>query len=831
MDTSYLDFELEIGEGQGREYPMHVVHSPAGEVRATLRFPFDDILLQNRLLSVENAVLRSGGQRRQTLSPDELAVQEFGRELFDILFPPDVRSLYFESLSRATTQEKGLRLKLRLGSARLAALPWEFLFDARHSEYLALSSKTPIVRYIERPQAPVPLPVTLPLRILGMEIQLSDQAGLDMARERERIHLALRDLERDGAVEVTWLEGRNWRDLQRAMRRGPWHIFHFAGHGGFDPNADEGVLLFAREDGGSRPLRATEVGRLLADHSHLRLVVLNACEAARGSQQDIFSSTASILVRRGLPAVLAMQYAISDRAAIEFSRSFYEAIADGLPVDAAVAEARKSVSFEAAPTVEWGTPVLYMRALDGRLFTVEPSSAPAAPAPPPSAPVAAAPSAAAASTEAAAPATAETERAEPPPPKEPEAQTSAPKAARSAEPTRIEPVPAPKPRSRPLRPSVAATLSSAPPTAAAGESVMWELRVANDGQDDLKEVTVWQGASVVYGPFDLPAGRDQVFTSTTTYRVAGAKTKRVRITAKAERGREVREVSCEAFGALEVRAPEPARAVREAPSAAASAPKPASSRAEPAPQPESFREQLKAWVRANDPDALLPCPICGHQVKAGNLVQHYDRLHPGQEGQIPSAASRARATKPTTDRSTGTQARPTAPDAAVAEPQAPREAVKALARANDPETLLRCPVCNYPIKAKRLVMHYDREHGAPGSGLQAQSSTSRAGSPPGRMITPPKPTASAGLGDRLLSWLRAGKPNAQPGTQTPEPRLTSLSARAKPASTASASPTTFRDELKELARGVDPESPLMCPVCGVEVKARNLVQHYDRNHA
>jgi formylglycine-generating enzyme required for sulfatase activity len=94
-------------------------------------------------------------------------------------------------------------------------------------------------------------------------------------------------------------------------------------------------------------------------------------EGARGSERDIFSSTGAILVRRGLPAVLAMQYEITDNAAVEFSRSFYEALAESMPVDAAVVEARKAISFAVNNTVEWGTPVLYMRAPDGKVFDIE----------------------------------------------------------------------------------------------------------------------------------------------------------------------------------------------------------------------------------------------------------------------------------------------------------------------------------------------------------------------------------------------------------------------------------------------------------------------------
>jgi hypothetical protein len=89
---------------------------------------------------------------------------------------------------------------------------------------------------------------------------------------------------------------------------------------------------------------------------------------ARGGKKDIFSSTASILVRRGVPAMLVMQYEITDLAAIEFARAFYDALSDGWPVDSAVTEARKAISVAVNNTFEWGTPVLFMRALDGVLF-------------------------------------------------------------------------------------------------------------------------------------------------------------------------------------------------------------------------------------------------------------------------------------------------------------------------------------------------------------------------------------------------------------------------------------------------------------------------------
>ena len=367
----YLDFELEIGSGRGREYPVAVLHSPAGEVQEIMQFPFDDRGLESQLKGLQIALLRSGGQRRVVTSPEEKSVQNFGRALFDALLVRDVHTLYEVSRREALGQGKGLRVKLRIEPPELAMLPWEFLYDSDQVEYVCLSRITPVVRYLELPQSIQPLSVVPPLRILGMVACPSDLPKLDVTREKGWVEEAIRDLHANGLVKLTWLEGHTWRDLQQAMRRGPWHIFHFVGHGGFDRNADEGFIALADESGKTHRLKATLLGRLLADHASLRLVLLNACEGARGSERDLFSSTAAILVQRGIPAVLAMQYEITDQAALEFARSFYGALADSLPVDAAVAEARKAVSFAVNNTVEWGTPALYMRSPDGVLFHIQ----------------------------------------------------------------------------------------------------------------------------------------------------------------------------------------------------------------------------------------------------------------------------------------------------------------------------------------------------------------------------------------------------------------------------------------------------------------------------
>ena len=83
--TDGLDFEIEIGNGIGREYPIAVIHSPGGEAREQMVFPFDELALESRLKDLQIALLRSGGQRRLLLTPQEVTIQDFGQKLFSII--------------------------------------------------------------------------------------------------------------------------------------------------------------------------------------------------------------------------------------------------------------------------------------------------------------------------------------------------------------------------------------------------------------------------------------------------------------------------------------------------------------------------------------------------------------------------------------------------------------------------------------------------------------------------------------------------------------------------------------------------------------------------
>jgi hypothetical protein len=69
----------------------------------------------------------------------------------------------------------------------------------------------------------------------------------------------------------------------------------------------------------------------------------------------------------GISAVAAMQFTISDPAAIAFARGFYAALVHGRSVDEAARSGRISI-LGTPGTMEWVTPVLYVRGEVTRLF-------------------------------------------------------------------------------------------------------------------------------------------------------------------------------------------------------------------------------------------------------------------------------------------------------------------------------------------------------------------------------------------------------------------------------------------------------------------------------
>lgn len=351
----FRDFDL-LFKRAGGQFEVLVTKSPNGQARHV--FSLDQDLHDLRQFHALGRTLRHSMQEWESLA------HAFGDRLFQTVFSGEVGELYRRceaGVRRGNgTRTYGLRIRLQFSddAAELARLPWEYLRDSKWQQFLGLSPTRPVTRYL-----PIDLPRTRtearrPLRILVVAPAPLDRARLDVRSEWESLQKSISELAASGDIELHRLSPPTMLELRRILLRESFDIFHFIGHGNFSETADTGILLFENDSGFSDAITAEHLGMVLQDQS-IRLAVLNACDAATPSPHARFAGTAQQLLLKGLPAVVGMQFAISDRAAITFASELYFALVQGHLLEVAVVHGRGALYKE--HDFEWGTPVLYMQ--------------------------------------------------------------------------------------------------------------------------------------------------------------------------------------------------------------------------------------------------------------------------------------------------------------------------------------------------------------------------------------------------------------------------------------------------------------------------------------
>jgi hypothetical protein len=376
----YDDFEIEVRSITKGRYEARVLISPRGG-RTGSKFvpPYPADRLEGLLAALESGVLVSSRVDRDLEREDPgsepmepVEVEELGRRLFRSLFPKEVERCFRECLGIIRERggercDRGLRLRVTFDRkedfALLATLPWEFLWD--EGQFVNRSRFMPVVRSLNVPVPWTRAAIDSPLRVLLIPSNPQDLNHLETGYEARLVKEAL---EGNSEIKAATMEHPKVHELRPRLLEEPYHVVHFMGHGDFlETGRDEFVLYFEGEGGNAVPVRSMEFAEYLHGIPGLRLVVLNSCWSGafpRRSGQDPFTGVAAALVARGIPAVVAMQFPISDDAAIAFSRAFYERVAAGDPVSAAVTEGRLAIVGMEPESFEWATPVVFLAGED-----------------------------------------------------------------------------------------------------------------------------------------------------------------------------------------------------------------------------------------------------------------------------------------------------------------------------------------------------------------------------------------------------------------------------------------------------------------------------------
>jgi CHAT domain len=366
-DRSYVDFDITLRTLAGGRYRVASDTSGSHD-EAELKLPFDDAeraeirdLVQGPARDLGAAAPASLGEHVDYWEK----VKIIGERLYDAVFVDGVAASFRSCRDRARQLPEApiVRIRLHLDETpELADLPWEYLYKGQN--FLVLGERTPIVRHVNHPNpAPQPL-VKPPVSMLIMIAQ--GNPPLDVQKEWQLIKETLKPLEDRKILSLNSVPANKKALVDALVKNNRHHIFHFIGHSGFieggNPAQKKPVLQL--DDGDIEAAYLTT--RL--DPNSLRLVVLNSCDGARPAADDAFTALASSFIRLGIMAVVAMQFKITDVAAIAFASGLYGGIADRETIEESVSRGRAAIFGKDNNPTEWGTPVLFAHGTDSRLF-------------------------------------------------------------------------------------------------------------------------------------------------------------------------------------------------------------------------------------------------------------------------------------------------------------------------------------------------------------------------------------------------------------------------------------------------------------------------------
>ena len=361
---SYLNFDLSLS-GDENQYRAKVTESPAGHASLNFTLPFSKAELNN---FIQTTSQNRSNTRSLDLEPSDIqTVETLGNKLFSCLITGEIAERFRTSLAIADTQDKGLRIRFGFSDApTLIDIPWELLFDSANKKYIGLSNKTPIIRKLDLATLPRLRQIHGCLQVLVMISSPKDHSPLNVEQEWQQINEATAELQKTNRIALTKIEP-SLTSLQSELRNDDYHVFHYIGHGGFDKATNDGVLVLEDSERNGHIVTAQDLGTMLHDESSLQLAFLNSCHGARTSIADPFAGVGQTLLQNGMPAVIAMQFEITDDAAITFSSELYSALTVGYSIERAVAEGRKAISIS-VNKIEWATPVLYTSLEGGALI-------------------------------------------------------------------------------------------------------------------------------------------------------------------------------------------------------------------------------------------------------------------------------------------------------------------------------------------------------------------------------------------------------------------------------------------------------------------------------
>jgi tetratricopeptide (TPR) repeat protein len=323
------------------------------------------------LLRGETVALLQGERSSKLITPSQPLppnLVAFGQHLYNSLFQGSIRDSWMTARGIAQNRQQMLRLRLGLKDGQLLRLPWEVM----HEGDRPIATGTDFVfsryhsRYANLPPAAAPIATDQPLKILMVLAAPTDQVVLALRQEALHLQTELQGLsardQRSRPIELTILEQPGREQLTQALEHQHFQVFHYAGHSSLGTSGGN-LYLVNRRTGLTETLSGDDFAGLLVNNG-IQMAVFNSCRGvhtAADNPESGAGNLAEALVKRGVPAVLAMAERIPDDVALNLSRLFYRSLRQAYAIDLSLSRARQSlISSYGSHQLYWALPILYL---------------------------------------------------------------------------------------------------------------------------------------------------------------------------------------------------------------------------------------------------------------------------------------------------------------------------------------------------------------------------------------------------------------------------------------------------------------------------------------
>lgn len=290
-------------------------------------------------------------------------LRSFGARLFNTLLSDETRKTWWEQLSRVTTENGAVRLRIKTELERLNHLPWELLFDSTRRDFIALSGRVALVR--TRPGGDGRHADLAPLQTLRILAVTADPDGsLQADDELESFCSQIRGDANTIALET--LKQATTEQLLQKLAAAQFDIFIFFGTGQREERLSKAgglrqtikLVPGGAEDDGL--LNRNRLGVAL-NKAKVRLAVMN------GSHTDWIARS----LAKHVPAALGFREQVCPQTRRVSVDTLVKFLLRRVPLDLGITGVRQAIDQSQPGSGEWCRLIFYLQHAHGNFLLAQ----------------------------------------------------------------------------------------------------------------------------------------------------------------------------------------------------------------------------------------------------------------------------------------------------------------------------------------------------------------------------------------------------------------------------------------------------------------------------